>query len=66
MKFTAHGHSGHGSLLLNDTAAEKIQRVINRLLAIREQERARYEEDSSLNLGDVTTINLNILEVRRL
>ena len=63
-KFTAYGRTGHGSLLLNDTAAEKIQKVINKMLNLREEEKMRFEGNNSLALGDVTTINLNMLEVR--
>ena len=63
VKFTAHGKSGHGSQLFNDTAAEKIQKVLNKMLNLREMEKARYEGNTSLSLGDVTTVNLNFLEV---
>jgi hypothetical protein len=63
VKFKAVGSSGHGSLLLNDTAAEKIVKVLNKFLGMREAERVRLYSSKSVKLGDVTTINLSILEV---
>lgn len=38
------------------------QHVINEALAFREEQRHLLESDSKLTLGDVTTLNLTILE----
>jgi aminoacylase len=64
IKFTALGDSGHGSLLLNNTAAEKILRVINKLLGMRQEQKLRLESSDTFTLGDVTSVNLNMIEVR--
>lgn len=63
VRFTALGNSGHGSLLLKNTAGEKIRRVINKLMDMREEEQRKFEAAGSESLGEVTSINLNILEV---
>lgn len=56
------GQPGHGSQFLQNTAGEKVAKIINSFMAFREQELRRLEEDPSLALGDVTTINLTKLE----
>ena len=62
VKFTAKGQTGHGSLLHENTAAEKIHVIINKMLSIRESEKKRFKENN-LELGDVTTINMTMLSV---
>jgi len=62
-KFTALGEPGHGSKLLSNTAGEKILKVMNKLASVVEAEKVRVKSNSSLDLGDLTTINLSILEV---
>ncbi|XP_063610037.1 aminoacylase-1B-like [Penaeus indicus] len=56
------GQPGHGSQFLQNTAGEKLAKIINFFMAFREQELRRLEADPSLTLGDVTTINLTKLE----
>jgi len=60
VKFTTRGQTGHGSLLHENTAAEKIHKIINKMLALRESEKARFKA-GNLQLGDVTTINMTML-----
>lgn len=57
------GNPGHGSRFIEGTAAEKLHKVINRFLEFRQQEKNRLEADANLTLGDVTSINLTMLEV---
>ena len=61
VKITCHGSPGHGSRFLENTAGEKAQKVINRLLEFRAEEKARLEANPDLNLGDVTTVNLTLM-----
>lgn len=56
MKF--NGTSGHGSLLLPDTAGEKLNYVVNKFTEFRTSQLDILAEDPSLSLGDVTTVNL--------
>ncbi|XP_066146010.1 aminoacylase-1-like isoform X2 [Euwallacea fornicatus] len=52
------GTPGHGSLLLKNTAGEKVAYILNKFFEFRKQEVAKLASDSSLTLGDVTTVNL--------
>ncbi|PIO60203.1 peptidase dimerization domain protein, partial [Teladorsagia circumcincta] len=61
VKITCHGSPGHGSKFIENTAVEKLNNVMNEALKFREQQRRLLEADSSLTLGDVTTLNLTIL-----
>jgi len=61
-RVTAKGKTGHASILHEDTAAEKIHKVINKLLGIRETEKARLKANSNFALGDVTSINMTMLQ----
>jgi len=61
IKVICPGSPGHGSMFLENTAGEKAQYMINKLLAYRAQEKARLEADPNKTLGDVTTVNLTII-----
>jgi len=56
------GSPGHGSRFLENNAALKAQYMMNKLLEYRAKEKARLESDPTLTLGDVTTVNLNIMK----
>ncbi|XP_053949820.1 aminoacylase-1-like [Anastrepha ludens] len=60
--FIISGTAGHGSLLLKNTAGQKFHYILNKLMEFRKQEEDRLENDSSLTIGDVTTINLTIVK----
>ena len=66
VNITYHGSPGHGSRFLENTAGEKAQKVINKLLEFRAQEKARLESNPDLTLGDVTTVNLTLSVFYRL
>lgn len=51
------GTPGHGSLLMDNTAGEKLRVIIDRFMDYRDEEKTKLK-DSKLQLGDVTTINL--------
>uniref|UniRef100_A0A6I8RDS4 N-acyl-aliphatic-L-amino acid amidohydrolase n=1 Tax=Xenopus tropicalis TaxID=8364 RepID=A0A6I8RDS4_XENTR len=59
-RVTVHcrGDTGHGSRLIEDTAAAKFYSVISSVLDFREKERNRLLSDPNLTLGDVTSVNL--------
>uniref|UniRef100_A0A673MRQ7 N-acyl-aliphatic-L-amino acid amidohydrolase n=1 Tax=Sinocyclocheilus rhinocerous TaxID=307959 RepID=A0A673MRQ7_9TELE len=52
------GSPGHGSRFVENTAAEKLQRVINSFLEFREKEKHR----ECFTLGDVTTVNMTMVK----
>ncbi|XP_077862170.1 aminoacylase-1-like [Saccoglossus kowalevskii] len=56
------GNPGHGSRFIENTAAEKLQKVIDSFLAFREEQKKRLEKNVDLRLGDVTTVNLTKLQ----
>ncbi|CAL7942683.1 unnamed protein product [Xylocopa violacea] len=55
------GTPGHGSLLLDNTAGEKIRFIIDRFMDLRTKEKEKLK-DSKIQLGDVTTVNLTQLK----
>jgi aminoacylase len=57
------GTPGHGSLLLPDTAGEKVRIIIDHFMDFREQERKKLVSNPSLTVADVTTVNLTQLKV---
>ncbi|EDW38956.1 GL13663 [Drosophila persimilis] len=59
LKFS--GTAGHGSLLLPHTAGEKFNYVLNKMMEFRKSQAQRLAEDSSLDSGDVTAVNLTQL-----
>ncbi|XP_064012672.1 aminoacylase-1 isoform X2 [Pogoniulus pusillus] len=62
IKVKCVGSPGHGSRFISNTAAEKMHKVITSFLAFRESEKERLKCDSSLTLGDVTSLNMTMLE----
>lgn len=60
IKFHCKGNPGHGSRFIENTAGAKVQYLINKLLAFREEQRRIFVADETLTLGDVTTVNLTM------
>jgi aminoacylase len=56
--FRIHGQPGHGSLLLEDTAAESMHLLLNKIYDFRRSQEKLLEDNPVLELGDVTTINV--------
>lgn len=52
------GTPGHGSLILPNTAGEKLRYIIDMFMDLREQQKRILESDPKLTTGDVTTINM--------
>ena len=48
---------------MENTAGEKLQKIITRFMQWREEEKQKLINNPKLRLGDVTTINLNIIGV---
>jgi aminoacylase len=62
LEITVKGNTGHGSRLIENTAAEKAQFVLNEMLKYRTDEKEHLEKsqttDKPLQLGNITTVNL--------
>ncbi|TRZ01132.1 hypothetical protein DNTS_007855 [Danionella cerebrum] len=56
------GSPGHGSRFVENTAAEKLRRVINSFLEFREKEKHRLNTSECFTLGDVTTVNMTMVK----
>jgi aminoacylase len=54
--------SGHGSLLLKNTAGEKVRKLLDRFIDYRNTQVKRLDDNPELNLGDVTTVNVTIIK----
>lgn len=55
------GTTGHGSLLLEKTAAEKFVNVIKKFMDYRQKELEKLKNNANLTIGDVTTVNLTMI-----
>uniref|UniRef100_A0A8C6GYF2 N-acyl-aliphatic-L-amino acid amidohydrolase n=1 Tax=Mus spicilegus TaxID=10103 RepID=A0A8C6GYF2_MUSSI len=62
VRVTSTGKPGHASRFIEDTAAEKLHKVISSILAFREKERQRLQANPHLKEGAVTSVNLTKLE----
>ncbi|KAI6187332.1 Amidohydro-rel domain-containing protein [Aphelenchoides besseyi] len=58
IKVRCTGTPGHGSRFQENTAAAKLQSVINNFLKFREEQHQKLEQNKDLTLGDVITVNL--------
>ncbi|XP_050305097.1 aminoacylase-1-like isoform X2 [Anthonomus grandis grandis] len=56
------GTPGHGSLLLKDTAGEKVSYILNKFFEFRKQQVKKLADNPNLTLGDVTTVNLTQIQ----
>ncbi|GAB0091333.1 aminoacylase-1 [Sergentomyia squamirostris] len=59
--FKCHGPPGHGSLLLKNTAGQKVRYVLDKMMDMRREQEKRLEDNPNLLIGDVTTINLTMI-----
>jgi aminoacylase len=59
---TATGPTGHGSQLFPQTAGDSLLQFLSRLTKWREEESLKLRSDSKKRLGDVTTINVNMIK----
>lgn len=60
---TCTGNTGHGSVIVDNTAANKATNVLNKFMAWRQREKDKLDADPNLNLSDVTTVNLTTIKV---
>lgn len=56
------GKPGHGSRFIEDTSAEKFQKIVNQALQYRASQLQKLQSDPSLKLGDVTSVNLTMVK----
>lgn len=61
IEFICHGHSGHGSMLFKNTPGEKIHYLMDKFMSFRKQQSNRLDNNPELTIGDVTTVNLTMI-----
>ncbi|XP_076631647.1 aminoacylase-1 [Colletes latitarsis] len=61
VKVECAGSPGHGSLLMDNTAGEKIRVIIDRFMDFRATQKEKLK-DPKIHLGDVTSVNLTQLK----
>lgn len=61
VEFKCNGNAGHGSLLHKNTAGEKVDQIISKFMEFRRHEVFRLESNPELTIGDVTTVNLTVM-----
>lgn len=59
--FKINGTHGHGSLLLKGTAAEKLRNLLDKFFQYRESQVAKLRNNPELSIGDVTTVNVTMI-----
>lgn len=57
------GQPGHGSLLLENTAGEKVNYILQKFHEFREGEKKKLRDNPKLTIGDVTTVNVTQIHV---
>ncbi|KAF5298076.1 hypothetical protein FQA39_LY11844 [Lamprigera yunnana] len=63
-RFRIHfpGQTGHGSLLLDNTAGDKLRYVLDKFSDFRAQEKLKLKTNPNLTLADVTSVNVTMLQ----
>ncbi|XP_017778463.1 PREDICTED: aminoacylase-1-like [Nicrophorus vespilloides] len=62
INFRCPGQPGHGSLLLENTAAEKVRVILDKIFDFREKEKQKLENNPEMTIGDVMTVNVTMLQ----
>lgn len=60
IEITVTGQPGHGSQFIPETVGEKLRTVIDKFMDFRQEQKSKME-DNKLPLGEVTTVNLTML-----
>lgn len=59
--FIVPGTPGHGSMLLKNTAGEKVRGLLDRFIDYRNTQVKRLNDHPELTIGDVTTVNVTMM-----
>lgn len=62
VNFICNGTTGHGSLLHENTAGEKLRHILDRMMDYRTEQAEKLKNNPKLSIGDVTTVNLTIIK----
>lgn len=64
IQLKCRGTPGHGSLLHKGTAGEKLRFLVDKFMDMRRHEERKLENNPDLYIGDVSTVNLTMIEGR--
>jgi aminoacylase len=59
--FKINGNNGHGALLLKDTAPERLRTLLNFFYDYRDTQVKKLLDNPDLTIGDVTTVNITMI-----
>lgn len=62
LELICEGQAGHGSLMQENSAGEKVQYMLNKFMDFRKQEMNKLKDNPLLKMGDVTAVNLTMLK----
>jgi len=61
IRITCEGQPGHGSMFIENTAAQKLQYIMNKFMGLRDANEKLYNANKEAGLGAVTTVNMTML-----
>eukprot|EP00118_Oscarella_pearsei_P020597 m.224608 g.224608 ORF g.224608 m.224608 type:complete len:403 (+) comp39997_c0_seq2:129-1337(+) len=56
------GNTGHGSLLIESTAGEKLNKIMAKIFEFRLSQKEKLQANPDLSIGEVPTVNMTIIE----
>jgi aminoacylase len=64
VRITVKGSTGHAVHFIENTAVEKVRRIVNDFLSFRDAEKAKIGSgpEAGANLGNVTTVNVTMIQ----
>lgn len=62
VELICEGQAGRGSILLENTAGEKLHYMLKKFVEFRKQEILKLKDNPKLTLGDTTTVNMTMLQ----
>lgn len=62
MQLICEGQAGHGSMMIENTPGEKVHYMLDKLMKFRQCEAQKLKDNPKLTQGDITTVNLTMLE----
>lgn len=61
LELICEGQGGHGSIPHENTPGEKVLYMLQKFMEFRRNESEKLKNDPKLNLGDISTVNLTML-----
>lgn len=56
------GQGGHAAMMIEHSPGQKVNYMLNKMMQLREHEAQKLKDNPKLTQGDVTTVNLTMLE----